>query len=819
MKTPILQLYHFLFFLAFLCLPFSSFANEVHGKVTDRKGNVIPFATILIKGTAKGTTSNSKGLYSLNLNEGSYILICQQIGYKSVEKGIKLKTNVLELDFEMEEQQYELKEVVVSNKAEDPAYEIIRKTIKAKELNAKLLDNFKCQVYLKGQIALKDYPKKFMGDTVDFNDGDTSKQKILYLSETIADYSIKDKLRKVEVVSTKVSGFSDGFGLGSPNVISFYQNTISLSNAFNPRGFISPIADNALNYYRFKYMGSFYENGLEITKIKVIPRRKQEPLFTGYINIIEGKWIIHGLQLQLLKEQQLQLIDTLTLTQTYMPIDNSWMMKQQVIDLNGKFLGFEFGGNILQVYNQYETEKIFEKKYFTNTIIKYLDNSNKKSIEYWDSVRPVPLLDKEKTDYLKKDSLEKIKTAPKYLDSLDQVNNKFKPFKSLLRGYTYSKRQDKLKIRFDPFLYLLPTNFNPAEGRVVQYKFNYSKGFEKQSNLNITPLVRYGLQRQKLNYAVNSFYALPTKLNSKIGVDFGNNIFQFNNNNPIPEFANTLTSYIWGQNWMKTYEAKFVNVHFAKEMKQGIKMDFAINYQNRSPLDNLIDSIRDIAFTPNYPTDLMDKNLTPHQALLLKVNVQWTPDSKYLELPNRIINLGSKYPTFNINLITGLKNIMGSDVDFVKWNISAEKNINLKLYGRVSTKIILGGFMNSNKVFEPDFQHYNTSQIPLSNSYLNSFQLLPYYQYSNTARFYTESHTEYHLNGFLSNKIPFFKRLNCFFVVGLNTLNVNNQISYYETLFSVENIFKIGRLDFINGYLANGPNSHGIKFSLKLFGN
>jgi hypothetical protein len=493
------------------------------------------------------------------------------------------------------------------------------------------------------------------------------------------------------------------------------------------------------------------------------------------------------------------------------------MIKQQVIDLSGKLFSFAFGGTILQVYNQYETEKKFDKKYFTNTIIKYLDSSNKKSIQYWNSVRPVPLLAKEKSDYVKKDSLEKIKSAPKYLDSLDLVNNKYRPVKSLLRGYNYSNRQDKLNIKFDPFLYLLPTNFNPAEGRVIQYKFNYSKGFEKQSNLNITPLLRFGLQREKINYSVSSSYSLPTKLNSKINFDFGNNIFQFNNNNPIPEFLNTLTSYLWGQNWMKTYEAKFINFGVTKEMKQGIRLGIALNYQDRSPLDNLIDSIRDIAFTPNFPEDLMSTNLKRHEALIFKVNVQWTPNSKYLELPNRIVNLGSSYPSFNFNLTTGLKNILGSDVDFVKWNISAEKGINFKIYGRLNTKIIIGGFMNTKSVYVPDFQHYNTSQIPVSSNYLNSFQLLPYYKFSNTASFYTESHTEYHLNGFLSNKVPFFRKLNWFFVLGLNTLNVNSQTNYYETLFAVENMFKIGRIDFINGYLSKDQNTHGVKFSLKLF--
>ncbi|MEY3208421.1 MAG: hypothetical protein RL064_452, partial [Bacteroidota bacterium] len=340
----------------------------MRGKVSTNKGEILPFASILIKGTTKGTTGNSKGEYSLKLNEGSYVLICQRIGYKTIEKKIKVVLPEMEVNFEMEEQQYELKEVVVSNKAEDPAYEIIRNAIKAKEVNAKALDNFKCQVYLKGQIALNSYPKMFMGDSVDFEDGDTNRAKILFLSETIAEYSVSEKQKKVEVVSTKVSGRSDGFGLGSPNIISFYQNTIPVSSALNPRGFISPIADNALNYYKYKYMGSFYENGLEICRIKVMPKRKQEPLFTGYMNIIEGRWVIQGVQLQLLQEQQLQLIDTLSYTQIYMPVGENWMVKQQVANLSGKFFAFGFTGTILQVYDQYETQKVFSKKYFTNTI-------------------------------------------------------------------------------------------------------------------------------------------------------------------------------------------------------------------------------------------------------------------------------------------------------------------------------------------------------------------------------------------------------------------------------------------------------------------
>lgn len=798
-------------------MPLFTLANIVRGKVVATNGEALPFASIQIKGTTKGTTGNSKGEYSLKLNEGNYVLICQRIGYKSVEKKIKVVLPEMEVNFEMEEQQYELKEVVVSNKAEDPAYEIIRNAIKAKEANAKALDNFKCQVYLKGQIALNDYPKMFMGDTVDFEDGDTSKAKILFLSETIAQYSISEKQKKVEVISTKVSGRSDGFGLGSPSIISFYQNNITVSSAFNPRGFISPIADNALNYYKYKYMGSFYENGLEICRIKVMPKRKQEPLFTGYMNIIEGRWIIQGVQLQLLQEQQLQLIDTLSYTQTYIPIGEHWMVKQQVANLTGKFFGFGFAGTILQVYDQYETQKKFDKKYFTNTIIKYLDSSNKKSINYWDSIRPIPLLANEAADYLKKDSLELLRKDPAYLDSIDHIRNKFRANKLLLSGYTYSKQRSKLNLKFDPLLYLFPINFNPAEGKVMQYKVTYIKGFGERSNLRITPAMRYGIEKGELYYSINNSFSFPSKLRNSLNMGFGNTVFQFNNENPIPETANTFNTYLWGRNLMKTYEAKFITLGYKKEMGHGLDIDIDLQYQNRKPLDNVVDSLRGMAFTPNYPTELMQENLHPHKAFVFSINLQWTPKSKYLELPNRLIKLGSAYPTFNFNLVTGLNNLLGSEVDFTKWNIAAVQNFNLKIYGRLNAKIVVGGFLNASKVYEPDYQHYNTSKIALAGSYMNAFQLLPYYKYSNTASFYTESHLEYHLNGFLSNKIPLFKKLNWFFVVGANTLNVNSQVNYYETFFSVENIFKIGRIDFVNGYLHKGPSTNGVKFTLKLF--
>ena len=69
--------------------PFILFANSITGFVRDSKGNALPFASILIKGTAKGTTANSKGKYSLQVEAGDYVLVCQHVGFKAEEKKSK----------------------------------------------------------------------------------------------------------------------------------------------------------------------------------------------------------------------------------------------------------------------------------------------------------------------------------------------------------------------------------------------------------------------------------------------------------------------------------------------------------------------------------------------------------------------------------------------------------------------------------------------------------------------------------------------------------------------------------------------------------
>src|SRR3954469_6090924 len=104
-------------------------AARISGKVTDEKGQVLVYASILVKGTTQGTTANKEGDYFLQLSPGTYTIVAQYVGYSRQEKTITVGADNISLDFQLSIQQLNLKEVVVRPGAEDPAYDIIRNAI------------------------------------------------------------------------------------------------------------------------------------------------------------------------------------------------------------------------------------------------------------------------------------------------------------------------------------------------------------------------------------------------------------------------------------------------------------------------------------------------------------------------------------------------------------------------------------------------------------------------------------------------------------------------------------------------------------------
>ncbi|RYF81241.1 MAG: carboxypeptidase-like regulatory domain-containing protein, partial [Chitinophagaceae bacterium] len=305
------------FFVA-LCLlyilPASS--QKLYGTVFTEMGDLLPFSSITIKGSTRGASANEKARFAFTVPNGTYTVVCQHIGYLTQEKQITVNGDT-EISFALKAQELQMGEVVVKTGDQDPAYEIIRQAIKKREYHSKQVKAFEVDIYTKDMIKMRNLPNRIFGQKIPDEDRkqmglDSTGQGIIYLSESLAKiYSQQPDKFKMDVSSSRVSG-SGGFGFTFPAFISLYNNNVKVfTDRINPRGFVSPIADGAIGFYKFKFLGTFWEDGKAVNSIRVTPRRTYEPLFSGIINITDDDWRIFSFDLQLTKTAQLELLDTL----------------------------------------------------------------------------------------------------------------------------------------------------------------------------------------------------------------------------------------------------------------------------------------------------------------------------------------------------------------------------------------------------------------------------------------------------------------------------------------------------------------------------
>ena len=92
-------------------IPAISQKRTVTGKISDANGKPLPFVNVTIKGSSGGTTSNSDGVYSIAVSQGSNTLVFSFVGYKLNEINVSNRTTV---DVTMQEDAGELGGVVVT---------------------------------------------------------------------------------------------------------------------------------------------------------------------------------------------------------------------------------------------------------------------------------------------------------------------------------------------------------------------------------------------------------------------------------------------------------------------------------------------------------------------------------------------------------------------------------------------------------------------------------------------------------------------------------------------------------------------------------
>lgn len=786
--------------------------SQVKGTITDPKGEALPFVSIYVQGTTNGTTSNIKGEYVLSLERGNYQLVFQSIGYKQHIESVEVAGKPIRLDVKMVDETIELAGVEVKANAEDPAYPIIRKAIEKREFYRKQVESFTCEVYIKGNVKILEAPEKLLGQEVGDMEGnlDTTGQGIVYLSESVSKLYFKqpDKYREV-MESSKVSGNNQGFSFNSAQDmnINLYQNYAKFG-----RNVVSPIADNAFNYYKYKLEGAFVdEAGRLVNKILVIPKNSADPVYRGYIYIITDTWNIHSSDLFTTGQSaQFPLMDTLSLRQNYVPLvkPDVWRLFSQTFSMKGGFFGFKFGGSFTAMYRNYDLDPGLSDDFFGNEVMKVESGANEKDSIYWNQTRPVPLTVEEGLDYFKKDSIRLVRESKPFMDSLDKVQNK-PEWGDLLFGYTIENSWKRKSLTLES-----PINtfqYNLVQGVKLNLGLTFRQYFDKNRYKSIQAggRVAYGFADEKWRAAGDFTWRFDPKKFSQVRLTGGNEVLQINELDPIPTIYNTYFSLISRLNYARFYQKKYMKLDYQQELVNGILGYAVAQWADRSPLENQTDysffykKKRD--FDSNVPVNdhISDAALSTSQAVVFGLSLRFRPGQKYMDYPDRKFILGSEFPDIWLHYRKGIA-AFGSDVNYDRLSVAVSKSdITLGVAGVMRFRLEAGKFFNNDAVYFQDYRHFmgNETRVGNKDYYMYAFKRLPYYAHSTKDAWY-EAHWEHDFKGLLTDRIPGLKKLGWNLVAGANMLYTTEEKDYIELSLGFDGLGfgRLLRIDMVTSF-------------------
>ena len=263
-------------------------AQVIKGKISDIHGGPVSNASLFVKELKMGTSANDEGYYELKIASGNYTCVFQCLGYETEIHGVTVGTDVTVHNVTLREKAYEIREVVITNNKEDPAYGIMRRAIAMAPYYMNQVSEYKADVYLKGTLKINkisNLVKRLAKDELeDYKEGNTYVEESFNEVEFTAPNKYKQKVLK------KTGSLSNS---ESDNAMTLITTSVYDSKALEP--IISPLSSSAFAHYRFRYEGFIEEDNRIINKIKITPLRKSKQLLSGYIFIADNYWNVHSL--------------------------------------------------------------------------------------------------------------------------------------------------------------------------------------------------------------------------------------------------------------------------------------------------------------------------------------------------------------------------------------------------------------------------------------------------------------------------------------------------------------------------------------------
>lgn len=775
--------------------------------VDDNTGEELPFTNVYVRGTLIGVTSDFDGTFCLKVPNMTDSISFSALSYKY--KGIALKDlddddNIIRLKPDA----FNLTEIVVS--PDDAPRRLMRQVIANKQRNDPTkYQRTSYEKYTRWEYALNNISDKATNNWLLKNtqnlmrlDEDSNKYLPVYFSETLSFNETQKKPKKMRatILGDNTKGIDifkqyeiGGFSSAMDIEVSFYDNIVKIVGGV---GFVSPLADNALQYYKYYITDSTYmADSTKVYTVKYKPKDLGNKAFEGTMDIETKYFSLQRIDAKMPKYTNINFVKKLSFNSTYQFVNdslpffgtNEMELHVDYMPINSDKKRLEIKCNMFNsqrdiTLNQPEPLELSKKALAYETI----KSPNYKQLgdDFWNQNRHSELT---------KNDIE----ANNSIDSLNNVSS-VKTFNLMVKlamtGYL-----DVGKVEIGPYSEMF--NSNKIEGIHVGFGLRTSEEISK--NWMFMGLVGYGFKNSRPTCQGGVGYRFKTPFMRTMQLTYYDRLIK------IGENENILYLY---ENMLTTSETNLVAQIFKREVIDELMYERKIQLKyDREWITGISSRLTANAkwqYSPKYYPFTQDGNEVKYvENQEIAFDTRFSFDEKFIDDGMQRVYMSTDYPIIHVTVAVGNAKVADKEQQYARIHSTIK---HMKYLGQCELHYALEGGMYFGTL------PYTLLDIPRGNKtygfYQYDFNMLNYLEFVNDKYLY--AYVDYYINGRILNKIPHMSKVGLREVVGfkamlgslsdkhLTMLDLPDKLSalnggYIELNAGIDNILRFFRVDAV----------------------
>ena len=456
--------------------------QEVSGLVRNASTkDALPFASVRVEGSTKGTTTDKHGRFTLYLEPGSHTLVASYIGYTSAQRILRIDRERVDATLELSPGHIDFPAVTVTP-GDNPALRIIRQAIESKERRKKRLENYRLTSHSKLVVRASDIKGVRVNNMTD--------SAFTAVMETQTDAWWAKPNRSKEIVKArKQTAFipaQSNIIISSFFIIDFSNDLLKLSDK---APIVGPISEAGLRNYDYTLAGTTVLDGEKLFRIEIRPLSENDPLLVGSLTIADGTYALTSVDVTLNDAAMPTFFKRLRFQQHFRLFEKEfWMPTDVVVDADvevSMIVSVKLAMEGFSVLQDYAINEEINEEFFDRTRIKVLKEADERDSLYWSGNQKIPNTAEELDAYRKSDSVKAVMEAGR--NEVDYTNIFF--------GKTFQNDDTRWTV---PGLFSL-YRFNRVEGHVLSPSFDIRNPFAPVEAMDVE--AGYGFSDMRWSYA------------------------------------------------------------------------------------------------------------------------------------------------------------------------------------------------------------------------------------------------------------------------------------------------------------------------------